>query len=554
MINPVHLSKLDYIIQQRQAQYDDIVRLREYANGDQGVILTDDEKIRLVGDDGTGKPNRDVEFTLNVCKTCIDVEADRLEVRDITVSVPEDTIEDGSDPEGAAQQDNELTGKRLSSFVWRRWKQNRMDEGQRGAHQPAIRDGDAFAIVHYDKVAKQSRIALHQVYDGQTSGVDMFYVDNDPLQPLYAVKIWIAKDTQAVKVRRKNIYYEDRVEKWISDGTLTTAYADADWRPLRYGDDDYTDDLAEVDAINPSGSQTMATAEWWTETGTAPVYNAQGEHVSGGKPLGLPVFHFRHEHDGDAYGQSTIDCLVPGVQDSVNDSAMDVRVASKLSGYKIVTATGFDPNVSTLSVYPGAIIYNAEPDGAFGQLGETNLMQLLAVKDSFIKDAATLTATPLTYFNLSGVIPAEGTQQSLESALLAKSKRNQTSFGNTWEDIIRFMLKLEKTWGEDLKGYSPELLETIEINCEWEPAETRNERDQTEIAERHKALGVPDRFVWRKLGYTEDEIDQFAQEREETRGKTIGSLAEQITAMEAANAANNGANQQSESAGVAVGA
>lgn len=531
MINPVVQSKIDYLIQQRKNQYATIQTLRDYADGEHTHILTDDEKVRLVGADSAGNPARDVEFHLNVCKTVLDVEVDRLEVRDIKITVPtqienaDGTLTEDTDP--AASQD-------ISKWANKRWKANRLDEGQRGAHRSAARDGDSFGIVYFDAETQESRIALHQVYDGQQSGVDMFYADNDPQQPLYAVKIWIAKDTQSVKVRRKNVYYHDRVEKWISDGGMTNEYRDADWRPLNFTDDDWTDDLVETPALYSDSGET-ATVVWWTETKTAPQYNERGEWVSGGKPLGLPVFHFRHEADGDAYGVSTIDCLVPGGQDAINDAALSVLVAQKLAGYKVNWATGFDPRVGTFTTYPGATVYNPEPDGSFGQFSETDLRQLVEVKDTFIKDAATLTATPLTYFNLTGVIPAEGTQQSLESALLAKTRRNQTSYGNTWEDIFRYMLKLEKTWTQRFRAYTPETLAQIDINTIWEPGEMSNDRDEAEIAQIHKNLGVPDRFVWAKLGYTEDQIEQFGKEREEARAKTIGGLAQRIAAMEASN-------------------
>jgi hypothetical protein len=537
MINPVIASKIDCLISQRRNQYAHIQDLREYASGEHTAILTDDEKIKLVGTDDAGNPAREVEFNLNVCKTCIDVEVDRLQVRDIAVTVPVDT------PDAEPGANDVQASKELSALANARWKSNRLDEGQRGAHQPAIRDGDSYAIVYFDRTSGESRVALHKVYDGQESGVDMYYVDNDPLQPLYAVKVWIAKDTDSVKVRRKNVYFADRIEKWISEGTLQgDNHADADWRPLRYGDDDWSESLDEVPAAHSSSGE-LATVEWWTETGSAPQYNEAGEFVSGGTPLGLPVFHFRHESEGEAYGVSTIEPLVPGLQDAINDAALSVLVAQKLAGFKVNWATGFDPQVSTYTVYPGANVYNPEPDGNFGQFAETNLLQLVEVKDTFVKDAATLTATPLTYFNLSGVIPAEGTQQSLEAALLAKTRRNQVSFGNTWEDIFRYMFRLEKTWGTALVAYSEELLQSVQIDTVWEAAQMRNEMNEAEIAKIHRELGVPDRWVWKKLGYSEDEIEQFEQMREVKRAATLGALAERVVQTEAAtNGANNAAN------------
>ena len=142
----------------------------------------------------------------------------------------------------------------------------------------------------------------------------------------------------------------------------------------------------------------------------------------------------------------------------------------------------------------------------------------------------------MTYFNLSGVIPAEGTQKSLESALLAKVQSDQTSFGNTWEDVVRMWLKMEKTWGTALKDFPVELLDEIDINCVWESAKVRNEKEDVEIAQAHRDMGVPDRFVFRKLGYTEDEIDQMLTEKDVKRNAVIGQLGARVQQQETENA------------------
>jgi hypothetical protein len=407
MINPVIASKIEYLMQQRQAHYNRVRTIRDYVAGDTPDLLTDKQKILLVGsDDGGTTPVSNPEFNLNICEIPISVEVDRLNVRDIEVTVP----------------DNPELSQQLSKLAWQWWKQSRMDEGQQHAHYSSCRDSDSFAVTWWDEDGKYPRISIHQVYDGETSGADVFYIDGDPMQPESAVKIWIAEETENHTIRRKNIYYADRVEKWISDGEMTGSFTDADWRPLAFIDDDYEPSLAEVPSLSQPGK--MATVAWWTETGT--------ERAPG---MGIPVKHFRHDARGTAYGTSTVELLVPGVQDATNRAALSVQTASMLSGFKVTWMTGIDTSATTVTVYPGATLTNVSSDGSVGQLSETDLRQLVEVKDTWIKDAATLTKTPLTYFNLSGVIPAEGTQQSLEQALQAKVKQDQVSFGNTWEDV-----------------------------------------------------------------------------------------------------------------------
>lgn len=503
-LNPVVASKIEYLMQQRSKHYERVRLIREYVAGDTPDLLTDDQKILLVGDDGAGNPASDPEFNLNVCELPVSVEVDRLNVRDIEV---------------VAQDDPELS-QQLSKLAWGWWKRSRMDEGQQHAHYSACRDSDSFGVTWWDEDGKYPRVTIHQLYDGETAGADVFYINGDPMQPMSAIKIWTHSETEQRKIRRKNVYYADRVEKWISDGGMIGEYNDADWRHLVFTDDDYDPSLAEVPSLSQPGK--TATVTWWTETGT--------ERAAG---MGLPVKHFRHDARGTEYGTSTVETLVPGVQDATNRAALSVQTASMLSGFKVTWMTGLDSNATTVTVHPGALLTNVSSDGSVGQLTESDLRQLVEVKDSWVKDAATLTKTPLTYFNLSGVIPAEGTQQSLEQALQAKVKQDQVSFGNTWEDVFRMMFKMEKTWGSALVNVPVETLETIEINCVWDSAKVEDEREQAEIAQIHKALGVTDRKVFKKLGYSEDQIDAMLIEKQTKQNAIIGTLAQRVQQMEA---------------------
>lgn len=520
-LNPVQVSKQEYLMGLRSAHYERVQTLRDYDDGDTPSLLTDRQKIQIAGEDN-GSPAHDPEVRLNICKVTNQVPVNRLDVQDISVT---------------AEGDDELS-ERLSKLIWKWWKKNRLDEGQKNAYYNAHRDGDSFGVCYYEEYP---RISINQVYDGENSGADVFYTDGDPLRPESAVKIWIAEESDTKKIRRKNIYYADRVEKWISDGGMTGAFSNADWRPLRYGDTDYTDDLVEMPSL--ARPDVTATIVWWTETGT--------ERAPG---MGIPVKHFKHAADGAEYGVSNIDPIVPEGQDAVNRSANDVQAGAALSGFKVRWATGYDPDIQKLYVAPGTTWYNRDPNSAFGEFSETDLRQLIEVKDTFIKDCATLTATPLTYFNLSGVIPAEGTQQSLEMALLAKVQSDQVAMGNTWEDVVRMWLKMEKTWGTELRDVTEDQIDDLDINCVWESAKVRNELEDTTIAEKHKQMGVPDRFVFRRLGYTEDEIDQMMTEKDRKRNAVIGQLGQRVQQMEVeaetqpvTQGSNNGANASTDS-------
>ncbi len=525
-LNPVTQSKIEWLMQVRNAEYARIRLLRKYDEGDTPAQLSDDQKIQQVGQDSAGNPNSDPEVRLNVCAPANAVEANRLQVQDIA----------------ATFADDEAKSAAISKLLWTWWKANRLDEGQQHAHYSGCRDGDSFGINWYDKDEKMPKVSIHQVYDGQKSGVDKFYTDGDPMQPESGIKIWIAEESETKSIRRKNIYYPDRVEKWICEGVIGSAFIDANWRPLKFGDDDFTNELAQVPSL--SQPDQTATIEWWTESG-------RDSAISPG--MGIPVQHFRHDARGTAYGTATNDLIVPSQQDAVNRAENNLQGAGVLAGFPVNVLIGAEREEATYEVGPAVLVIVDDEKASIGQFAAANLEQLIKVKDSKVKDCATLTSTPLTYFNLSGVIPAEGTQQSLEGALLAKVETDQVTFGNTWEDTFRMMLKMEFVWGDALTGLiaSHDEIDALDINAVWENAKVRNEKEETEIAAAHKAMGVPDRFVFRMLGYTEDEIDQMLTEVATKRNVVIGSLAGRITEIEAQNAAqadtveagNNGAQQ-----------
>ena len=525
-MNPAQQSYLDYLAQARKDQWRKITRYREYAAGEHRVQLTNRQKILLVGasDRDPSLPAWDPEFVLNICETILSVEVDRLRVKGITA-----TVEDGDEQDSGAKESD-----RLTKLLWRWWKRNRMDANAPSCMYAAARDGDAYGVLEYDP-ERGPGVAIHRAYDGE-SGVEMAYEDDDAARPLYAVKRWDVKrptknNARTERRRRMNIYYPDRIEKYISH----IGKGDYGWQPLSATDQEFNAKTDErVMLTDEYGNEYDATVSWWTTTGTRD-----------GEPLGLAVIHLPHDPRGEAFGVSTIADVVPGLQDAINMAALALQAATVFNGYKEVILTGVElpPDIADdpdkarklFYRYPASIHVFEDADASATQLMESDLRQLIEVKDSLIKDAATLTATPLSYFNLTGQISAEGTQQQLESALLAKTTRNQTVFGNAWEDMARMWLRLEAVYGDELAAYKNDLtaLDDVELSCEWHPAETRNEREVIELAvQKMEKLGVPRKVVWREIGYTQDEIEAMEDTTQTLQNAAMGKLAALIQERE----------------------
>ena len=518
-LNPAITSYLDYLRTLRTAHWQDVSTYRDYADGEQTAQLTSKQKEII-----TGSTTKDPEFSLNVCSTTISAEVDRLHVKSLNVTA---NVGNAMTLEYAGRYE-ELSDT-LTKEAWRWWKQSRMDEGQINAFFSSCRDGDSYLITEsvIDKATgkhARPRIVVNQAMDADEEGVEIVYEDNSRTTPLYAVKEWTkqrpTKGNAAIgKVKRRNIYYSDRVEKYINEDA-TSKYSGAMWQP--YMDDG---DTALETVEDAQGNIYQAAVAWWTDTGAA-----------GGSPLGIPVFHLPHDARGGAYGRSAIADIVPGLQDAINLSAVSLLAAAQLAGFKVAVVSGVNETVGkTLKLFPGAMIGLEDAEASATQLAESDLRQLIEVKDSYIKDAATITSTPLSFFNITGQIAAEGTLKQQESALLAKVKRNQISFGNAIEDAVRMMLKLEVVYGDSLP-LTIDAIDDLDINCEWDSAETRNDREVLDLTViRHKELGTPREVAWSEAGYTQDEITAMQTSTDTRRNVVMGQITQMISTNEQQN-------------------
>ena len=494
-INPVLQSYLDFLVSQRQAQWELIKQYRRYTNGEQAATLNDSQIALL---------NADPDFVLNVCPSVLGAKCDRLVITGFTVTSP--------DEQDQPKEEMSLSPE-LEEQVQNWWDMSRMDSESSNLHYAASRDGDAFLIVDYCE-DEYPRLTLNMAYDGE-SGVEIAYDEGDYTRPLYATKRWTVStpaDMTKNRVRRLNVYYDNRVEKYISDGS--GSFSEAGWRPYE-GDGD---SVEQVTIENYDGTIITynAAVAWWTDTQTAE-----------GEPLGLPVVHFANASNGMAYGRSDIADVIPGLQDAVNLTGVSLLAAAQLAGFPVNYIIGNFDGAGQFATYPGAILTVPDKDGNAGQFPAANLNQLADVITAYIRHIATITHTPMSYFNITGQVSAEGTLQAAEAPLLAKAKRAQASFGNKYEDAIRLMLKLEMVYGSDV-SLTLEQIDELTIACKWEAPQTRNEKETAETVLLHIQAGIPEEMAWTKLGYSAPEINEMKRmKRKAQMQQNIDGLRQQ---------------------------
>lgn len=430
-VNVVRLSFLQWLRSldvDRQNRY---VAYREYYEGDHDTQITARQRSYLqlkVGE----------EFNCNLCGIVVDALAERLSITGFQ----------------APDEETDLLAD------W--WRINRMDGLQGIVHLTAVRDGDAYVIVGWDREANAPDITAEMAYDG-TEGVHVLYSDERKSVPEKAFKFWrIEQGEGAGETRRLNVYYPNRIEKYISNERR----ADGDFLP-------YEDENGEW-------------AYWWTTDGT-----------EGGEPLGLPVIHFRNSDQGYNYGQSELKNVVP-LQNALNKAIIDLVAAADTTGFRIYWMLGDDP--SGLNIGPGSWIYSSRPasgegSASVGYFPGEDLASLIALKDAFAMDVARVTRTPLSYFQVTQQRPSAETLRQEEIGLVARAKSRQISFGNAWENAMTLARRLHNAFG------GGNLDEEAILESQWKDPETRNEKAHLESLELKSKLGVPAEQLWVEMGY-----------------------------------------------------
>lgn len=460
----------DWMNECLQAQIDQIIKYREYDDGIHASMLTSRIRAFL-------NVAQDAEFNFNYCTGIIDSKANRLNVSAF------DAEDDQKD------------------ILWDWWRKNRMDRKQGIVHRASIRDGDSYILTSWDEKAQMPRYDWEYAYAGE--GMMAYYSQEYRDEIEFVSKHWRqVYGSAAGKIRRCNLYFPDRIEKYISNDDAALG----SWQPYV---DDTTDDVE-------NGKLGRAGVSWWTDTRT-----------SSGEPLGIPIVHFKFGDTGDNYGRSVLQNVAP-IQDAANKSVIDLLGAADTAGYGILVGFGEDWNSQQNNIGPGAILSTRTKanEADLKRLAPDNLEQLIKVYQAFVMEMARVSSTPLSHFQISGQVAAEGTMKQQETALVEQIKKTQVDYGNNWEDVLKIGRRLYNVFG---KGG---LNEDVVIDTIWKDAESRNEKEQAEtLAIKVTALAVPQFQAWTELGYDETQQAAFAREQKRKEAENLRNNVKMLNAQ-----------------------
>lgn len=371
-----------------------------------------------------------IPYGENFCETVVDALVERMAVIGVTC-------------------ENET----LSEWLWESWYDgNNGDVLQQELHLEVSKKGDAYIILGWDE-AKGLPIA----HLNQPHLVEPKYGPEGNLECV--VKVWNDErvsptNPNGEKVRRMNVYYPDRCEKWFAVSSDKTKAMWGRW-------------MDDGDTVWP--------IPW--------VYE--------GKPIGIPVFHFANKARSDHMGRPEHWGTIPQ-QDRLTKELLDLAAIMDQLGYPQRYATGF-AGTGDLKNVPGEVWTSQSEGGAFGQFDAADPDGPLGAVNATLQRIATRSNTPAHRFTLTGGYPSGEALKVSEAGLVAKCRNRQTSWGGTWAEMMRMAAVMSSIFGgasAQKVGVSVEEVSHISLNITWADPESRNEKEHLETLTLMKALGV----------------------------------------------------------------
>lgn len=414
-----------------------------------------------------------IPFCENFCDVVVDTLAERLTVVGFatTAITP---VGDGEVDDTAARE----------AESW--WRANRMDGLQQIVHSGALIRGDEYVIVEWDP-----KRGMPRFYRQLPHQVKVVYSEDAPDRIEYATKVWNTKRVAVLNpkgraIRRLNVYWPDRVEKWYRPDSGGEA---GSWE--RWQDDG-----------DPGWPV------WTTMTGTRD-----------GDPVGVPVVHFRYRPDGTGRGRSRVRQAIP-FQAELNKYLADLSDLVDNHALPQDWVRGVAGDNVTFKRVPGNMWQAMSPDAEFGRLDASPADNLLSVIEGVLSRLARKTRIPM-HLLTGGTTPSGEALKTSESGLVSQAKACQVDFGNDWEDMIRLGFRLANAYSD-----SPvELSDDVVVEAQWANPATRSDKDELETATLKKQLGVSKRTLLQELGYDPEAEEELRRaENDEAQAAVAGLL------------------------------
>lgn len=331
------------------------------------------------------------------------------------------------------------------------WEFNELHLDSNEIHRWTLVYGDCYAMVWPDEdgnleVSYNTPLTTAVVYDPE-----------HPRKKLYAVKLWETEDGA-----RLNLYYPDAIYKYSAQGSSITD--GTQW--------------SLIDTIdNPFGE--------------VPVF-----HFRTMRPYGRP--EAKDAYDAQNYiNKQFIQSMITADYQSAPQRYALSKVENSAEIEDFNEGDTDRENLGALSNGPGELWYLKGVD----QVGEFQpadpAVFWAPIKDT-VRSMASLTNTPLHYFEKTGNVPSGEALRVAEAPLIKKVADRKASFGQAWRDLFKFVLKVN---GID-----------EDVQVKWTEVESLDELERWDLALKERNAGLSLAQVMRERGYDEEVIARVMDE------------------------------------------
>jgi len=377
--------------------------------------------------------------TENLCKLPVDILADLLQVEGFVSRNESDT----ATPE-------------ITAEIWRR---NRMDERAGQIHKNAPIFGESYVIVWPDGEGEPV------IYPNLPGNVVVEYHSEQLGYIVRAAKYWTEGDRA-----RLTVYTPELITRYRSRNKASTM-------PSANGFELYETEAVPAEQANPYGK--------------------------------VPIFRFVNNAGVGSSGESELRDIIPP-QDRLNKGLCDMLLAAEYSAYPQRYALGIDikkdadgkvinPFISGPSRM-WALETVAGQTANIGELSPHGPENYLALIADARMSIARISGIPPHYFGMdAGGWPSGESLKTSSERLTRKALDRQTSFGNTWADVMRFCLQI--------KGVAD-----VEIETLWtDPTPRLSELESWQAAQAEQMAGGSRDVTLRARGYSEEMIEAAAE-------------------------------------------
>lgn len=349
------------------------------------------------------------------------------------------------------------------------WDENKGPVVELDLYETIFRDGEAFVVIDSDQETGTIFWHVNQRFTsldvgGDGTGCRAYYENDDPNQRLVAItKEWTNLDGRGRTNRFRNIYYPDKILKQKHNGNRWVTYDDVNW----------------VDAE--------------------------------GKPLGIAAVHFYNK----GFKREAEDAYTP--QDAINKTFLDLLASSDLAAFRIFVALGWIPTTdgkapeedmsNWMPIEPGRLIGTDKPrsevDLKVVEGGDfTSIMNLVQQN---IMWASMVTNTPVSRFIATKLIASDETLKQQEEPLVAKIEGAKTLIAYSWRKVFELT---EKIWAV----FNTEQPTDKKVKPIW--CHSASQESLMAILIQKQTLGIPEKQLWREMGYDESKITQMESEKQ----------------------------------------